>query len=87
MGISPDHAEPPEASQQKRASRFMTIQFKGAIFARQEGSTVQYRYKCEKCGHIEGTLRSTTADGAGRIISTSFNCYKCDHQQQVAMLE
>jgi hypothetical protein len=48
---------------------------------------IQYRYKCEKCGHIEGTLRSATDDDAGRITSTSFNCYKCDHQQQVAMLE
>ncbi len=62
----------------------MTIQLTGAIFARQEGSTIQYRYKCEKCGHIEGTLRSATADDAGRIISTSFRCYKCDHLQPVA---
>jgi hypothetical protein len=65
----------------------MALQLKGAVFAKREGDSIQYRYMCDKCGHIEGTLRSATAGDKSCILFASFKCYKCDHLQQVEIQE
>jgi len=65
----------------------MALQLKGAVFAKREGDSIQYRYMCDKCGYIEGAIRSATPGGKGCISFTSFRCYKCDHLQQVEIRE
>ena len=65
----------------------MPLQLKGAMLAKQDGDSIQYRYMCDKCGHIEGTIRSTTAGDKGGSSFTSFNCYNCGNLQQVEIRE
>lgn len=61
----------------------MALELKGALLAKREGDSIKYRYRCDKCGHIEGTIRSTNARDAGGISCGSFSCYQCGHLQQV----
>jgi hypothetical protein len=42
---------------------------------------------CDKCGHIEGSIRSTTARDEGGTSFASFNCYNCNNLQQVEIRE
>lgn len=65
----------------------MALQLKGALLARREGDAIQYRYRCDKCGHIEASLQFITAGVTGWISATSFRCYNCDNQQQVEIRE
>lgn len=65
----------------------MALQIKGALLAWREGDVIQYRYKCDKCGHIEASLQFITAGDAGWVSSTSFLCYNCGNQQQVEVRE
>jgi transcription elongation factor Elf1 len=65
----------------------MTLQLNGALLAKQDGDSIQYRYRCDKCGHIEGTIRSTAAKVKGGVSFASFNCYNCGHLQQVEIRE
>jgi DNA-directed RNA polymerase subunit M/transcription elongation factor TFIIS len=65
----------------------MALQLKGALLARREGDAIQYRHRCDKCGHIEASLHLVTAGTAGWISSTSFRCYNCENQQPVEIRE
>jgi transcription elongation factor Elf1 len=65
----------------------MPLELKGATFAKREGDSIQYRYTCDKCGHIEGTIRSTTAGDKSSNSFTSFKCYNCGNLQQVEIRE
>ena len=65
----------------------MALELKGAMLAKREGDSIQYRYMCDKCGHIEGTIRSTTVGNNGGISVASFNCYNCGNLQQVEIRE
>ena len=53
----------------------MTLQIKGAILAKQDGTTIHYRRQCTQCGHLEGTVQSTNVDGIGGVFSTVYGCY------------
>ena len=65
----------------------MALVLKGAMLAKREGNSIQCRYMCEKCGHIEGTIRVVTARDQGRFPFASFSCYNCGHLQQVEIRE
>ena len=65
----------------------MALELKGAMLAKREGDSIQYRYMCDKCGHIEGTIRSVTARDKGAPSFASFSCYNCGNLQQVEIRE
>ena len=65
----------------------MALELKGAMLAKREGNSILYRYMCDKCGHIEGTIRVVTARDKGGFPLASFSCYNCGHLQQVEIRE
>lgn len=68
---------------QSKAVTNMTVQIKGAIFAKQTGDIILYRRQCAKCGHIEGTVQSTDMTGKGGVFTTSYGCYACNTEQVI----
>jgi hypothetical protein len=53
----------------------------GAVII-EDGSTIQYKHKCEKCGWVENGTHRCAAPSAGYLAS-SFLCLNCKQTQEV----
>lgn len=61
----------------------MAVALSGAVIVEQRGSLINYRRKCERCGHVEGGGTTTQAPSSGNTSVSSFRCQKCHTQTEV----
>jgi len=59
----------------------------GAVIHKDDGrSNVMYKEKCDSCGYVNGSTKSTpftSAKTTGSTYSSSFVCPKCKNRQDV----
>lgn len=61
----------------------MAFALSGAVIVEQRGSMINYRKKCEYCGHVEGGGTTTSAPSSGNVMTSSFLCEKCRTSNEV----
>jgi len=75
----PSQTVRPAAPAKPRPKRVISI--RGGVLAGQDGEKVQFRKKCETCGHLE-TSRTTSIIRIGSF-RVPFFCPKCRRGRQV----
>ena len=64
----------------------MAVALSGAVLVEDRGNLVNYRKKCERCGHVEGGGTTTSAPSKGNTLVSSFNCQKCRSHNEVRIM-
>jgi hypothetical protein len=65
----------------------MPTALQGAVIIKKDGLKIQYRKKCESCGHVDNSTSSTSvsASSSSKLVS-SFRCTKCHNNQRIEIL-
>ena len=57
----------------------------GCIVIREDGNTIIYRKKCDRCGFVDGNQVHGSKPSPGSHLSASFFCPSCKNLQDVRL--
>lgn len=62
----------------------MATVLQGAVIVKQQGLSISYKQKCEKCGNLSSSQITMTAPSSSNgKYSSNFRCTKCGNQQKI----
>jgi len=61
----------------------MAVALSGAVIIQQQGSSLKYKKKCEKCGWVDNSTVSTSSPSKNSTSTTYFTCPKCRNNQKI----
>jgi hypothetical protein len=80
-GAGPGPAKTGRSPQQQHVNKRRVLAVKGGVLMGQDGATVRFRKKCQKCGHDDTSV--TTMPIPPGFLRLNFFCYKCKKSQMV----
>ena len=54
----------------------------GCIVIREDGNSIEWRKKCERCGFVDGNIQRSSKLSSGQYTA-GFYCPKCREQQEI----